>query len=286
MAAREVITLNETTPQLEAPQAGDSYEMPRDVNITGNLTVTGSFPATEGSAILSTGEAGGTKYLREDGDNSCSWQAIAGGGLTVLFKSANYTASAGEFIVCDSSGGAFTVTLPVGPSATDQVFVVDGVGSCGTNTVTVARNGETILGDAEDFELDQDFGQANFAYGGADWQHALSGTPDIVNANDFIYGYRGVIDFTGTSESAIRNHEGQLITMTNGSANTYTIPAEASVNYDIGTKIDVMQKGTGQTTIALTTDSLLGNVKIDAQYDVVTVVKTASAEWVVLGGVV
>jgi len=35
----------------------------------------------EGTAILSTGETGGTKYLREDGDGTCSWQTVAGGDL-------------------------------------------------------------------------------------------------------------------------------------------------------------------------------------------------------------
>ena len=34
----------------------------------------------EGTAIKSTGETGGSKYLREDGDGTCSWQAVAGGG--------------------------------------------------------------------------------------------------------------------------------------------------------------------------------------------------------------
>ncbi|MCK5611571.1 hypothetical protein KAR91_57400 [Candidatus Pacearchaeota archaeon] len=34
----------------------------------------------EGTAVLSTGEVGGTKFLREDGDGTCSWQASAGGG--------------------------------------------------------------------------------------------------------------------------------------------------------------------------------------------------------------
>ena len=34
----------------------------------------------EGTAILSTGETGGTKFLREDGDGTSSWQTIAGGG--------------------------------------------------------------------------------------------------------------------------------------------------------------------------------------------------------------
>ena len=33
----------------------------------------------EGTSILSTGESGGTKFLREDGDGTCSWQAVAGG---------------------------------------------------------------------------------------------------------------------------------------------------------------------------------------------------------------
>jgi YD repeat-containing protein len=36
--------------------------------------------APEGTAVLSTGEVGGTKYLREDGDGTSSWQAVAGGG--------------------------------------------------------------------------------------------------------------------------------------------------------------------------------------------------------------
>ena len=32
----------------------------------------------EGTAVLSTGETGGTKYLREDGDGTCSWQTPSG----------------------------------------------------------------------------------------------------------------------------------------------------------------------------------------------------------------
>jgi hypothetical protein len=33
----------------------------------------------EGTAVKSTGETGGTKYLREDGDDTCSWQTVAAG---------------------------------------------------------------------------------------------------------------------------------------------------------------------------------------------------------------
>jgi len=40
--------------------------------ITKANAITGGTP--EGTAILSTGETGGTKFLREDGDGTCSWQ--------------------------------------------------------------------------------------------------------------------------------------------------------------------------------------------------------------------
>ena len=36
----------------------------------------------EGTVVKSTGESGGTKFLREDGDNSCSWQSISQTALT------------------------------------------------------------------------------------------------------------------------------------------------------------------------------------------------------------
>jgi hypothetical protein len=44
-------------------------------------TTSGDYSATitcnlEGTELVSTGETGGTKFLREDGDNSCSWQTI------------------------------------------------------------------------------------------------------------------------------------------------------------------------------------------------------------------
>ena len=51
-----------------------------DPGSDGNL----SMAAIEGSAVLSTGESGGTKFLREDGDGSCSWQSAGGGAGTVL----------------------------------------------------------------------------------------------------------------------------------------------------------------------------------------------------------
>ena len=54
MTAREVVTLNEATPQLEVPQAGDTYILPRDVSITGNLAITGTVDGIDISVVLGT----------------------------------------------------------------------------------------------------------------------------------------------------------------------------------------------------------------------------------------
>ena len=52
----------------------------------------------EGTAILSTGESGGTKFLREDGDGTSSWQAVPAGGVDGISSSADANA-----ITIDSS---------------------------------------------------------------------------------------------------------------------------------------------------------------------------------------
>lgn len=56
--------------------------------VTGNISVTGTVDGVdianhthEGTAILSTGEGGASKFLREDGDGTSSWQTAGGGGL-------------------------------------------------------------------------------------------------------------------------------------------------------------------------------------------------------------
>lgn len=48
--------------------------------VDGSLLTNLPSGSVEGSAILSTGETGGSKFLREDGDGTSSWQAIPGGG--------------------------------------------------------------------------------------------------------------------------------------------------------------------------------------------------------------
>jgi hypothetical protein len=67
-----------------------------------------------------------------------------------LSKTANYTAVPGDRIAADTSGGAFTVTLPAAPAAKTMVTICDAAQSWRTTNLTVARNGSTIEGLSED----------------------------------------------------------------------------------------------------------------------------------------
>lgn len=70
---------------------------------------------------------------------------------------------------------------------------------------------------------------------------------------------------------------------------TLTIPLEASVNFPIGTAIDIVQTGSSQVTIAgavgVTVNSTPG-LKLRTQWSTATLIKRASNTWLVTGDLV
>jgi len=86
----------------------------------------------------------------------------------------------------------------------------------------------------------------------------------------------------------------KLVTMSVASANTFQIPTNASVAFPIGTVINVIQIGAGQTTIqavtsGTTTISSTGATatapKLRAQYSAASCIKVATDTWYVVGDV-
>ena len=76
--------------------------------------------------------------------------------------------SAGRYAI-DTSGGVITVTLPGSPTTGDYIKLID-VGDWTNNSVIVDRNGETIEGYAENFELDLGQSIIEFIYINSNWQ--------------------------------------------------------------------------------------------------------------------
>jgi hypothetical protein len=96
------------------------------------------------------------------------------------------------------------------------------------------------------------------------------------------------------SYTAVLANSGQVVTMDNGSANTFFIPTNTSVAFPIGTQINVLQIGAGQTTIQATTSvtttiqstgATAAAPKLRARYSAATCIKVGTDTWYVIGDI-
>lgn len=99
---------------------------------------------------------------------------------------------------------------------------------------------------------------------------------------------------TGTTYTFVLTDKDKLVTASNASAQTYSIPTNASVAYPIGTQINIIQIGAGQVTInavtsGTTTISSTGATatapKLRAQYSSATLIKANTDLWYVVGDI-
>ena len=101
-------------------------------------------------------------------------------------------------------------------------------------------------------------------------------------------------DAETASYTAVLANNGQVVTMNNASANNFSIPTNASVAFPIGTQINVLQIGAGQTTIQavtsgttsiLSTGATAATPKLRAQYSAATCLKAGTDLWYVFGDI-
>ncbi len=92
---------------------------------------------------------------------------------------------------------------------------------------------------------------------------------------------------TGTTYTFVLADAGKLVTSSNGSAQTVTVPPNSSVAFDVGTQIIVQNIGSANATLAegsgVTINSKDSNKEIDGQYAAATLIKTATDAWSLIG---
>jgi hypothetical protein len=102
----------------------------------------------------------------------------------------------------------------------------------------------------------------------------------------------GINAQTGTSYTTVLADNGKLITQTNASAITTTIPPFASVAYPVGAQLNFVQYGAGQVTFAqgagvtiASTGATATAPKLRAQYSSATAICVAQNSWLIAGDI-
>ena len=138
------VKVNKITPTANCGTVtlGDSGDT---ITIPSGVTLTSAGAITNSGTITNTGTiSGGT--ITGNIQNTVSWQ-------TGSIKTSGFTAVAGEGYFCDTSSGAFAVTLPASPSAGNLVAIKDYSFTADTANITINRNGSNIQGNANNFVI-------------------------------------------------------------------------------------------------------------------------------------
>jgi len=94
---------------------------------------------------------------------------------------------------------------------------------------------------------------------------------------------------TVTTYNLVLTDAHKTITLTNGSAIDARIPLNSGTAFPIGTRIELLQGGAGQVTVAptsgVTLNSSGGKTKLAAQYAQGTILKVATNTWYLFGDI-
>ena len=123
-------------------------------NMRGNILV-----LSQGVAALDnlldvevTNPANGQALVYNSGTGQ--WTNAATSAPPFTEVTGNTTMEVGGQYFANTSGGAFTLTLPGSPSIGDQITIIDAAGTAGTNNITIGRNGNRIQGQSQDLLID------------------------------------------------------------------------------------------------------------------------------------
>jgi len=104
------------------------------------------------------------------GTSTADWYFAGRKDFVYVSKNANYTAVTKDFIYADTSTASFTITLPATPLANDVIAILDNTSSFDTNPLVIARNGNSIMGLAEDMIVNTKNVSLELIFNGTEWR--------------------------------------------------------------------------------------------------------------------
>jgi hypothetical protein len=91
---------------------------------------------------------------------------------------------------------------------------------------------------------------------------------------------------TGTTYTPVIGDENLMVTLSNASAITVTLPQNSAAAFPVGAEVDFLWLGVGQPTFAAGTGATVNGtpgLKLRAQYSAATAKKISTNGWVIIG---
>jgi hypothetical protein len=238
--------------------------------------------------------------------------AMLGGDASAKVASYVLVAADAGTAISMSNGSATTITVNTGLfAAGDIVTIINlGAGVCTitAGTATVTTSGSLALAQNQGGVLRFTSASAAIFF---QFATPASGDIEAVNTNspltgggtsgsltlsyDYAAGSKLTLNAqTATYTVVLSDADQKLVTMSVAGANDFQIPTNANVAFPVGTVINVIQIGAGQTTIkavtsGTTTISSTGATatapKLRAQYSAASCIKVATDTWYVVGDI-
>ena len=169
-----------------------------------------------------------------------------------------------------AAGNIDTFSVAIDPDTQNEEIVFITANSSDTFTILRGQSGTSAISHT----------------GGAAVKHVLVSE----GLNAFEAGLNETIPLnaqTGTTYTLAVGDAGQLVTLTNASAITLTVPTNASVPFAIGTQITITRAGAGALTVVgdtgVTVNSADGFLKLRTQWSSGTLIKTNTNSWILIG---
>lgn len=241
---------------ITAALSGNATSATAATNLAGGAANQIAYQSGTGTTGFAAAPSASGQLLSWNG-SAFAWSAAGAEGISYLVTSTSYTAANNDGVLADTSGGAFTVTLPASPSVGAVVIVADPTGDWGTNNLTVGRNGSTIGGLAENLVCNISSVSVQFVYDGTTWAvyAQVGGNGGTVVTEDGIqtltnktiaFSSNTLTDVASTNTAqtftGIKTFSGTASTLAlvlNDAAEVTTVSATAAtgtINYDITTQ--------------------------------------------------
>lgn len=202
----------------------------------------------------------------------------------------------------NSAGGTFNFGESNGPVIT-AIELAGRIGATGP----AGNISSSVINDLSDVTAPSPSAGQYLAFNGSAWVNSGIVMADITDGqaiasnssptfagltiNGNVSATGSVVDHVSTNQQTasytlVLTDDGKMVEMNVGSANNLTVPADNTVNFPVGTSIDILQVGSGQTTIVAASGVTINRatgLKLRAQWSAATLIKRAANTWVAIG---